>query len=121
MQLVFVYGTLLRGEANHHWLQGAACLGEASLQGLVLHNLGPFPMATAGDGLCHGEIYAVDGAGLARLDQLEGVPRLYRRERWALDDGRWVWVYLGTARQVRHSPRLPHGRWREASTPPPAD
>lgn len=112
-QLVFVYGTLLRGEANHGWLLGAAFLGEAWMEGLVLHNLGPFPMAVEGEGRCHGEVYGVSEEGLARLDQLEAVPRLYRRQWHRLGDGQWAWVYVGRAQQVRHSPRLEHGRWRQ--------
>ena len=38
--LVFVYGTLRRGEHNHHWLEGCRWLGEAELPGAVLHDLG---------------------------------------------------------------------------------
>lgn len=129
-QLVFVYGTLLRGEANHGWLAAAEFGGEAWMDGLDLHNLGPFPMAVEGSGRCHGEVVAVSAEELAKLDRLEGVPRLYRRQRRQLGDGRWVWVYVGNARQVRHAPRLEHGRWRQRQpvaktplrlTPPPAE
>lgn len=110
--LVFVYGTLMRGQVNHPWLAGARADGEARLPGALLHDLGPFPMAVAGAGVVHGEVYAVTAADLARLDRLEGHPRLYRRRRMALADGRRVWVYLGRPRQVRHSPLLDEGRWR---------
>lgn len=120
-QRVFVYGTLLRGEANHGWLAEATFRGEAWMEGLALHNLGPFPMAVAGEGRCHGELYGVSEEDLARLDRLEGVPRLYERQWRPLGDGRWAWVYVGRAAQVRHSPRLERGRWRERPvTPPPA-
>jgi gamma-glutamylcyclotransferase (GGCT)/AIG2-like uncharacterized protein YtfP len=110
-QLVFVYGTLKRGETNHHWLEGACWQGEAELRGVVLHDLGPFPMAVIGDGSAQGEVYAVDDRGLARLDELEGYPRLYDRQRLRLSDGRTAWVYLGRAQQVRHAPELAHGLW----------
>ncbi len=109
--LVFVYGTLKRGQGNHHWLEGAVFLGEASLTGAVLHDLGPFPMAIEGDGTVHGEVYGVNEAGLARLDRLEGCPRLYARRPMALADGRRAWVYLGSWRQVRNVPRLADGCW----------
>lgn len=108
---VFVYGTLRRGQANHAWLAGARWLGEASLRGAVLHDLGPFPMAVPGDGLVWGELYGVDAATLARLDHLEGHPRLYERHWLRLEDGRQAWVYLGRPRQVRFVPALPEGRW----------
>lgn len=109
--LLFVYGTLKRGLANHHQLGGAAFLGEAELPGVQLHDLGPFPMAILGDGHVRGELYRVDAARLAHLDRFEGVPRLYRRECRPLADGRQAWIYLGEPRQVRQSPLLEQGHW----------
>jgi gamma-glutamylcyclotransferase (GGCT)/AIG2-like uncharacterized protein YtfP len=111
-QLVFVYGTLKRGEKNHHWLEGASWHGEAELPGVVLHDLGPFPMAVIGAGHALGEVYAVEGSGLAKLDELEGYPRLYNRQVMELVDGRRAWVYLGRPRQVRPAPVLRGGVWR---------
>jgi gamma-glutamylcyclotransferase (GGCT)/AIG2-like uncharacterized protein YtfP len=110
--LVFVYGTLKRGHGNHHWLAGASFEGEARLPGVVLHDLGPFPMAVAGEGTVTGEVYCVDAAGLARLDRLEGYPRLYDRRPLALADGRSAWVYLGRPHQVRHVGAVADGCWR---------
>jgi gamma-glutamylcyclotransferase (GGCT)/AIG2-like uncharacterized protein YtfP len=113
--LVFVYGTLKRGEKNHHWLEGASWQGEAELNGVVLHDLGPFPMAVVGEGTAIGELYAVEGSGLARLDALEGYPRLYDRQVLSLRDSQRAWVYLGRPRQVRHAPVVPGGLWRASS------
>ena len=110
-RLVFVYGTLKRGQPNHHLLASSRFLGLASLTGMQLHDLGPFPMAIPGEGTIHGEVYGVPRATLPALDRLEGVPRLYGRCRRRLDDGRRVWVYLGRPHQVRHSPALPQGHW----------
>lgn len=110
--LVFVYGTLKRGHRNHDWLMGASFRGDAVLPGAVLHDLGPFPMAISGDGQVIGEVYAVDEAGLARLDHLEGCPRLYERKEMGLADGRTAWVYLGRPHQVRNVPLMPDGLWR---------
>lgn len=115
-QLVFVYGTLKRGEKNHHWLEGASWQGEAELSGVLLHDLGPFPMAVIGDGTAIGEVYAVDEPGLARLDELEGYPRLYDRQMLSLNDGRQAWVYLGRLRQVRHAPLVVGGSWHATKT-----
>jgi len=109
--LLFVYGTLKRGLTNHHHLGGARFVAEAWMDGVALHDLGPFPMAVAGDGHAVGELYRVDGDQLARLDRFEGVPRLYERRLRPLSDGRQAWIYLGRPRQVRHSPRLAGGRW----------
>ena len=115
-QLVFVYGTLKRGEKNHHWLEGASWQGEAELSGVLLHDLGPFPMAVIGEGTAIGEVYAVEEHGLARLDELEGYPRLYDRQMLSLNDGRQAWVYLGRPRQVRHAPLVAGGSWHPTKT-----
>lgn len=113
---MFVYGTLKRGEKNHHWLEGASWQGEAELSGVLLHDLGPFPMAVIGEGTAIGEVYAVEEHGLARLDELEGYPRLYDRQMLSLNDGRRAWVYLGRPRQVRHAPLVVGGSWHSTKT-----
>ena len=112
--LVFVYGSLKRGQVNHGQLQGCAWQGEAELNGLALYDLGPFPMAIPADPEARlwGEIYSVDAEQLARLDHFEGAPRLYERQRWHLSDGRTVWVYVGRPRQVRHVRRISSGCWQ---------
>lgn len=113
-QLVLVYGTLKRGQPNHHQLGGSPCCGEARLTGLALYDLGPFPMAVATDdpkACIQGELYALTAEQLGALDRFEGAPRLYERQRRQLADGRPVWVYVGRPRQVRHSPRLVRGTW----------
>lgn len=109
--LLFVYGTLKRGQPNHGLLGPARWLGDSFLEGVCLHDLGPFPMAIAGEGAIQGEIYAVAWSALAELDAFEGCPRLYRRCRFPLADGRLVWIYLGQPHQVRNRPRLPKGGW----------
>jgi len=114
---VFVYGTLKRGHANHRWLATARWDGPAAMEGLRLHDLGPFPMAVqvrpqeAAGCLLQGELVWVDQACLAQLDQLEAVPRLYGRLWWPLVGGGMAWVYVGRSAQVRHSPVLAAGLW----------
>ena len=84
MPHVFVYGTLKRGCLNHHLLAGQKFLGEArSAPGYTLHSLGDYPGMVRSADASHyviGEIWAVDAAGLAALDELEGVVEgLYER------------------------------------------
>ena len=89
MNLIFVYGTLKRGERNHHFMTGQTFVAEArTLPGFRLYDLGDYPGmvadATATQGI-EGEIWAVDAAGLSNLDELEGLAEgLYRRELVAL-------------------------------------
>jgi len=114
LELVFVYGSLKQGMANHRHLAGAVFVGKAVLQGLDLFDLGPFPMAVPspqpGNRLW-GELYQVNGPHLGALDRFEGVPRLYQRLRWRLDDRQAVWVYVGRPRQVRFVTRISSGCW----------
>ena len=79
---VFVYGTLMHGEAAEGLLKDAAYLGEFTLNGYEMFDLGGFPgirHAEGGDSIC-GEVYCVDDATLARLDQYEGEGSLYLRK-----------------------------------------
>ena len=118
---VFVYGSLKRGEPNHHWIAAGTYLGEAQLPGARLYDLGPFPMAVAsGDptDTIAGELYAVTPAVLAALDRFEGVPRLYERQGWRLASGSQAWVYVGRQRQVRHVACITSGIWQGRSQPP---
>jgi len=100
--LVFVYGTLRRGEGNSHLLKGAKYVGTALSNGAnygmttsadnggipFLYNPTslhakintPFVLAL-GSGRVAGEIWQVDGETFAALDRLEGHPRFYKRMR----------------------------------------
>lgn len=114
LELVFVYGSLKRGLANHRQMAGAAFAGTAVLQGLALYDLGPFPMAVASTGpddRLWGELYWLSSPHLAALDRFEGAPRLYQRLWWPLGDGQTVWVYVGQPRQVRFVNRISSGHW----------
>ena len=76
--LLFVYGTLLSGLSNHHHMQGALCLGPASVQG-ALFDLGEYPaMLVAGSRAepletVLGELYQIEASHWQRLDTLEEV------------------------------------------------
>lgn len=82
---VFVYGTLKRGGSNHAWLAGQVFLGPAhTAPGFTLYSLGEYPglVADPSDAAgVSGELWAVDAACLAGLDELEGVSEgLYARD-----------------------------------------
>jgi gamma-glutamylcyclotransferase (GGCT)/AIG2-like uncharacterized protein YtfP len=84
MTTVFVYGTLKRGGSNHVFLEGQKFLGAARTQpGFTLYSLGDYPgmvRAPADTAGVTGELWAVDEAGLAELDRLEGLDEgLYER------------------------------------------
>ncbi len=79
--LLLVYGTLMRGFALHHLLEGrASFVGDGALRGR-LYDLGAYPGAVPGDdGLIHGEVYRVlEPALWSVLDSAEGA-QYHRRE-----------------------------------------
>ena len=92
--LVFVYGTLKRGEPNYSLIQpGKQVSGKSVLIGTG-HTQNKFPLVIAtryniphlldavGKGnLVTGEIYSVDESMLNNLDILEGIPKHYQRRR----------------------------------------
>jgi gamma-glutamylaminecyclotransferase len=89
MKLLFVYGTLKRGCSNHSFLAGQNFVGSASTApGFALYGLDGYPGMVAGAADApgvSGEVWSVDDACLARLDELEGTAEgIYRREAVAL-------------------------------------
>lgn len=88
---VFVYGTLKRGEPNHHWLTRtenghSRFLCEAQTVEkfpLVIGTRYNIPFLLNKPGVGHniyGEVYEVDDTMFANLDVLEDYPNYYHRE-----------------------------------------
>ena len=111
IDLVFVYGTLRRGEVNHHLLSDAEYCGvHLTLPRYRMLHLGTYPGVVAGGATpIEGEVYRVDGNGLVLLDRLEAYPRLYTRKLIPTSWGRaWIYLYRGS----RHSRSvIPSGVW----------
>jgi gamma-glutamylcyclotransferase (GGCT)/AIG2-like uncharacterized protein YtfP len=122
---LFVYGTLLRGQPNHHLLTGRAgrilC---GWMVGVELYSMGVFPMMVEGQGSVLGEIVYLCSdvrayaATLGLLDRLEGVDGslgLYRRELREVyvvkGEPTLAWVYLGQRRSVQDRPRVRGDDW----------
>jgi gamma-glutamylaminecyclotransferase len=83
--VLFLYGTLKRGQKNHRLLAGQRFVGDAATEPRYrLYDLGPYPGmvtdATNGSAVA-GELWEVDDGCLAKLDEFEGVPELYIRQR----------------------------------------
>jgi len=113
LHLVFVYGTLLRGEPNHRLLEGSRCLGIVRTEPrFTLLDLTYYPgLIRNGKTAVTGELYAVDLVTLRSLDRLEGHPSFYRREPILLSDGHEVLTYIYQRSIGRTSPRIASGDW----------
>jgi gamma-glutamylaminecyclotransferase len=114
---LFVYGSLLASESNHEVLAGATFVGEARTPStFALHDLGAYPAMIEGGGhAVIGEVYEVDARVLARVDEYEGHPTLFRRTTIALDDGTCVETYLLANTNVAGRPLIASGSWRARS------
>ena len=98
--IIFVYGTLRRGQGNHHLLNTSKFIGVAKTKNeYALYASGvPFLSRTSAVSQVVGEVYSVDQVTLMRLDQLEGHPDFYKREivEVVMQDGTELkaWVYF---------------------------
>lgn len=71
--VVFVYGTLLQGNTNHHYLKDAYFLSDTTIEGYTLLELGAYPgMVPCSEACVYGELYVINQMEKAALDQLEG-------------------------------------------------
>jgi gamma-glutamylaminecyclotransferase len=94
--LLFVYGTLKRGQRNYRLLADQLFAGEAvTAPRYRVFDLGPHPGLVRDDtnGLAiHGELFAVSDRCLAELDDFEG-PYEFARELIEVDGYKEVWAY----------------------------
>jgi gamma-glutamylaminecyclotransferase len=123
VHLVAVYGSLMSGFHNHHVMSHGfhEYIETTRIKGFQLHDLGHFPGATPNESSSiEAEIWLVDDATLARLDQLEGHPTFYRRQTTTTASGVKVSVYiLNESRQRTWEPIVPSGSWAEYKTDKP--
>jgi gamma-glutamylcyclotransferase (GGCT)/AIG2-like uncharacterized protein YtfP len=99
--LLFVYGTLMRGFPLHRLLEGRAQYLEAgTVQGLLV-DLGAYPAATPDrHGIVRGEVYRVVASDLMTvLDSAEGAQYHREETRIRMADGRdataFIYWYVG--------------------------
>jgi gamma-glutamylaminecyclotransferase len=116
---LFVYGTLLQGEAQHTLLGSARLIGPAlTAPVFYLVDVGPHAaLVRGGASAVTGELYAVSLEIRRALDVSRQVPVLFSRETIQLADGTDADAYLLSSDQVRGRRRLAHGDWKKRFTP----
>jgi len=105
--LVFVYGSLMRGYHNHDVIafdfethdknKGHDYYGKTkTVDKFKMYDMGSFPAISFDDNghEVAGELYAVDDATLELIDMLEGFPNHYNRKQVELSNGATAWVYF---------------------------
>jgi gamma-glutamylcyclotransferase (GGCT)/AIG2-like uncharacterized protein YtfP len=85
---LFVYGTLMKEQMNHGYLEGYLEMKQAYVED-VQHSGGAraFPMIELGEGIQYGELYFFQDEHfnniiLPNVDRLEGHPKFYERVDW---------------------------------------
>ena len=96
---VFVYGTLMKGETNHHYLENSTFLDMATIEGYEMYNVGWYPAIIDGNGLIIGELYQVPNTDMPSIDMLEGEGSLYIKRYETVTDNKgnssfaFIYVY----------------------------
>jgi gamma-glutamylaminecyclotransferase len=91
--LLFVYGSLKRGRANHRQLQAAQYLAPARTAARFgLRVIDGYPALVPGSRAIVGELYRIAAALLPELDEFEGPG--YVRQQIDLDGGERALAYL---------------------------
>ena len=103
---VFVYGTLMSGEANNRYLEDSTFLGAGILEGYEMYDVGWYPAIVAGDAIAIGELYHVPIEDIPSIDRLEGEGTLYAKkcERITVNGETtfaYVYVYLGDVSSLK--------------------
>lgn len=104
---VFVYGTLMRGEGNHDYLNNSTCLSKATAEGYDMYDVGWYPAIIPGDNLIIGELYQVPKDDMASIDMLEGEGHLYFKKCEIVTDSEgkttfaFIYLYLGDCSSLK--------------------
>src|SRR5262249_3653075 len=95
--LLFVYGTLKRGERNYFRMRDSELIAEVKTAPhfrAVDRGAHPGLIRDHENGLSvYGELFAVSDRCLAELDEFEGVPGPFVRELIEVDGHEEVWAY----------------------------
>jgi gamma-glutamylcyclotransferase (GGCT)/AIG2-like uncharacterized protein YtfP len=114
---VFVYGTLRRGASNHELIRRSPCSGLGRTVEPYALYVGRYPYAVRRERTIRirGEVYRVDVETMARLDELEQHPEVYRREQVdiELDGGEILqaWLYFYPAPEGEPLPSGDYADW----------
>lgn len=117
--VLFVYGTLMRGDDNHERLGEARPLGPARTSGRYgLVHCGAYPAMvdrsadTDEDHGVWGELYEIAARHLPALDEYEGHPELFVRSTITLASGAAATAYMMREDLARGFPAIASGRWK---------
>jgi gamma-glutamylcyclotransferase (GGCT)/AIG2-like uncharacterized protein YtfP len=94
LQRLFVYGTLKKGQNNHHFLKHSNFETSDVIEKTDMYDLGGFPGVVKGKNKVHVESYIVNEKTLQEIDRLEGHPYFYNRQIIRSSSGKKGWIYI---------------------------
>jgi gamma-glutamylcyclotransferase (GGCT)/AIG2-like uncharacterized protein YtfP len=112
--LMFVYGTLMRGQSAHGLLgPDARFVGAGRTEPrFTLLDMGEYPaLVDGGTTAVHGELYEIDAGLLGALDRYEDVPEMYERRALAIGQHSAL-VYVLHQRLAQGFGSIASGDWR---------
>lgn len=121
-ELVFVFGTIRKGQPRHYLLEGSNFIGYGVIEGFDLYYIyNLFPGVVDGKGKVVGEVYEVDQDKLYSLDEAEDVVSIKNidvglskrvKVKVKMDNGKeinaWCYVFI---QDLENSPKIESGDW----------
>ncbi len=120
-QLVFTYGTLMKGQRAYGIFGEITYIGDGVLKDYGLYEVGTYPAAVPVKGFqVFGELYEIDEETLKRFDDYEDEGDLYIRRLVKIETDKgpvdaWFYEYN---KDVSHMElRAPRGKWTPQRDP----
>lgn len=113
--IIFTYGTLMKGQRNHNYLRDESYLGDSILKDYGLLELRGFPGAIPSEGKSvYGELYFVNNEEKKSIDHLEGSLYTYKMD-FFYSNGKLYYAgyydYNYPEEANTHDFRIPYGKW----------
>ena len=100
---LFVYGTLMSGMNNHHYLGTSFCMGNIEIDGYDMYLSDYYPLIVPGKGKIKGEVYEIDNKTLENIDYLENEGTLYLRKEIDTKFGK-TYIYVFNQKIDKETP-----------------
>lgn len=114
--LVFTYGTLMKGQCRNHVLKDCKYVCDAVLEDYGLYDVGSYPAAVpVKDYKVYGEVYEINNSIKKQLDDIEGEGYLYKYKEIEVHDNNNNKYLVGFYEYIQDTScmklRQPNGKW----------
>lgn len=110
--VIFTYGTLMKGNSNHLFIKDNEYLGDSILNNFCLLEINHFPGAVYKKNYkVYGELYKVTDKEKENIDKLEGSLYTFQKELFYTDNSVYYAGYYEYSGKLNSNIRLPYGKW----------